>query len=156
MATAPTPTAFRRGNRTGEDRSIGQVPRQVLGQQFGRRVTRPGQFFKAFEANRLDVTVDAWIPDSRRGGCFINYLPQHRDRRLACERGSACQRGVQNGAQSVNVRRDRHVFVLACGLFGCHVAWRSHDGTGAGDFGIAFELFGQSKITHVRLLIGTH
>ena len=109
--------------------------------------------FQAFEANRFQVAVETSVDGAGPDRFLVRHLAQRFENRAGLEGRTAHEQFVENGAQTVNVRRRAHFFRPARRLFRRHVGGRAEDGPGKSNIACGLDLLRETKVGDVRIAL---
>jgi len=126
MPANPPPPPLPPGNGPSGDRFPGQEPLQVVGELLRTGVTVRRPLGQRFQADLLQVRIEARIQLPRPHGFAVSDVVQHGGKVLGLEQRLAGQQNVQHGPQSVNVGRDGQGRLTGVQTFRGQISRRAH------------------------------
>ena len=126
MTTHPFHDSFDPPGRPRQDRLIPQKATEIIGQIRRRRIPLLRRLLQAFQANVFQIARHPGIEPRGRHRILGNDLPLGFRGGFSPERGTAGQHFVKNRAQRIDVDGAANRIGRCAGLFGRHVAGRSH------------------------------
>jgi hypothetical protein len=147
---APSAPAGRARHRSGADRFAGQKrPRSSLSSG-RRRVAARRLLGEALEAQRLEIARDVAVQQARGRRIDLPDLSDGVDGAVGPERRAAGEQLVQDRAQPVDVAA--RVGLASGGLFGRHVAGRSHRAAARGQGSVDRHPVGETEVGDARAI----
>ena len=136
--------------------AIGSPPPalQVLRKLLGRGIAALGVLLQALQADRLEVAVDRRVDGARGLGLTRLHFFDSFQHGIGLEWRAPGQEGVEDGTQTVDVRRCGHGAAAAAGLLGGHVGRRAEDRSRLGQLDVAPDPLRQAEVGHIGLALG--
>ena len=130
MTASPFPETLGDGNRSCQNWLSCQPVVQVGGKFLSRGISSAWILLEAFQANRLEVWINARIDRPRCLRFLLDDLSQCLDGGFGLEGRPLRQQGIEDRAESVDVRDGGDRLAMSLCLFGGHVIGGARDAGG--------------------------